>query len=54
MDFTYSEQEEAFRGEVRVWLAEHLTDRFRALGTAASSVRRQSNSSVSFPVGSTM
>jgi alkylation response protein AidB-like acyl-CoA dehydrogenase len=36
VDFTYSDEEQAFRKDVRAWLGEHLTDRFRALGTASS------------------
>jgi len=33
MDFTFSAQDEAFRDEVRSWLAEHLVGEFKALGT---------------------
>ena len=32
MDFTYPPEAEAFRGEYRAWLDEHLTDELRSLG----------------------
>jgi alkylation response protein AidB-like acyl-CoA dehydrogenase len=32
MDFTYSDDDEAFRREVRAWLQQHLTGEFAALG----------------------
>src|SRR5262245_59583309 len=32
MDFTFSEADEAFRVEVKDWLAEHLVGEFRTLG----------------------
>ena len=35
MDFAFSEVDEAFRSEVREWLAEHLVGEFAALGTSA-------------------
>ena len=36
MDFSYSEQDEAFRAEVRGWLEEHLVGDFAALGPGSA------------------
>jgi alkylation response protein AidB-like acyl-CoA dehydrogenase len=36
MDFTFSQEDEAFRAEVQQWLAEHLVGEFRELGTGGA------------------
>ncbi len=35
MEFTFSAEDEAFRDEVKTWMAEHLVGEFKALGTGS-------------------